>query len=175
MSGLYRLVRIIARVGLALAGAAMLVSLALIAYAVFQRYVLGAPVPWTDELVGYLLVATVMLAAADALLEGEHISVDILTERLLPRGKRIALVAGLVAVAVTGVLIVVEGAGMVSFSRLVGLRSNGYLAVPMWVPQLLVPIGAGLLIAAAIVALWHAWREPEAEMPREPHLPQGLE
>ncbi len=28
---------------------------------------------------------------------------------------------------------------MVGFSRMVGLMSNGYLAVPMWIPQLLVP------------------------------------
>ena len=28
---------------------------------------------------------------------------------------------------------------MVRFSRMVGLMSNGYLAVPMWIPQLLVP------------------------------------
>ena len=44
---------------------------------------------------GYLLVASVMLAAADALFGGEHIAVDIVTERLAPRGKRIAFLFGL--------------------------------------------------------------------------------
>jgi TRAP-type C4-dicarboxylate transport system permease small subunit len=165
MQALFRLVRAVARLGLALSALAMLVSLALIVYAVFQRYVLGAPVPWTDELVGYLLVAMVMLAAADALLEGEHISVDILTERLGPRGKRVTLLVGLLASAATGVLVLLEGTGMVSFSRMVGLRSNGYLAAPMWVPQLLVPIGGALLVAASIAALWRAWRVPGEALP----------
>jgi TRAP-type C4-dicarboxylate transport system permease small subunit len=173
MGSLYRLVRAIARIGLAIAAAAMLASLALIVYAVFERYALGTPVPWTDELVGYLLVAMVMLAAADALLEGEHISVDIVTERLRERGKRVTLVIGLVAVAAAGVLIAVEGSGMVSFSRMVDLRSNGYLATPMWLPQLFVPIGGVLLTAAALVGLWQAWRNP-GDAARA-HAPHGIE
>jgi TRAP-type C4-dicarboxylate transport system permease small subunit len=174
MQALFRLIRAVARLGLALAAVAMLASLALIVYAVVQRYVLDTPVPWTDELVGYLLVAMVMLATADALLEGEHISVDMLTERLGERGKRITLLLGLVASAATGVLILVEGTGMVSFARMVGLRSNGYLAMPMWMPQLLVPVGGGLLVSASLAALWHAWRTPMAAQPMC-ELPRGLE
>jgi TRAP-type C4-dicarboxylate transport system permease small subunit len=165
MQAFQRVVRALARLGLALSALAMLVALALIVYAVFERYVLDTPVPWTDELVGYLLVAMVMLAAADALLEGEHISVDILTERLGPRGKRITLLVGLVASAATGVLILLEGLGMVSFARMVGLRSNGYLAAPMWVPQMLGPSGGALLVAASLAALWRAWRGEEQVLP----------
>ena len=47
---------------------------------------------------------------------------------------------------------------MVAFSRMVDLKSNGYLAVPMWMPQLLVPVGAVLMGLAAIVAFVAAWR-----------------
>ena len=54
-------------------------------------------------------------------------------------------VGGLVAVAVSAALLAVEGVDMVGFSRMVGLMSNGYMAVPMWIPQLLVPIGAVLM------------------------------
>lgn len=157
-SAIERLTRGVAHAALGLAAAALLASLAVIGYSVVLRYVFNAPVAWTDELVGYLLVASVMLAAADALFGGEHIAVDIVTERLQPAGKRIALLFGLVAVAATAVLLLVEGAGMVQFSRQVGLRSNGYLAVPLWIPQLLVPIGALLLLLAALVSFILAWR-----------------
>jgi C4-dicarboxylate transporter DctQ subunit len=129
-----------------------------IGYSVVMRYVANRPVPWADELAGYLLVATVMLAAADALLHGEHIAVDILTERLAARGRRRVVVGGLAAVAAAAALLAVEGADMVAFARMVDLRSNGYLAVPMWIPQLLVPVGAALLGAAAIHQLVVAWR-----------------
>ena len=174
MARIERLVRALARLGLALAALALIASLATISYSVIRRYVFGAPVAWTDELVGYLLVASVMLAAGDALFGGEHISVDILTERLRPSGKRIAALIGLFTVAVTAVLLLVEGIGTVEFSHQVGLRSNGYLALPMWMPQLLVPIGALLLLLAAIVSFVLVWRgEP---LPHERTMPaQGIE
>jgi TRAP-type C4-dicarboxylate transport system permease small subunit len=158
MNALLRLTRGAARIALGLSAAALLASLAVIVYGVARRYVFNAPVAWTDELVGYLLVASVMLAAAEALFGGEHISVDIVTERLGPRGKRLAYLVGLAAVAASGVLLIVEGVGMVRFSRQVGLRSNGDLAVPLWIPQSLVPIGALLLLLAALAAFVGAWR-----------------
>jgi len=168
-----RLVRRLATLGIALAAIALLVSLVLIVYSVVMRYALNQPVAWVDEMVGYLLVATVMLAAADALLEGEHIAVDIVTERLSSRGRRLTLLGGLVAVAASAVLLAVEGVDMVRFSKLVGLMSNGYMAVPMWIPQLLVPIGAVLMGAAAVAAFVVAWRSRTA--PGAPHRPAGIE
>lgn len=68
------------------------------------------------------------------------------------------MLLGLVAVAVSGVLLVNEGVDMVGFSRMVGLKSNGFLATPMCVPQLLVPIGAAVMTLAAVVAFVDAWR-----------------
>ncbi len=118
-----------------------------------------------------------MLAAADALLEGEHIAVDIVTERLAARGKRLTLLVGLVAVALSALLLAVEGCDMVAFSRMVGLMSNGYMAVPMWIPQLLVPIGAALMLLAAVVALRRRLRDRRRAACRAtaPHPPAGIE
>lgn len=146
-----RIVAALATLGVVLAAIALIASMFLIAYSVVMRYFLNAPVTWVDELVGYLLVASVMLAAADALRQGEHIAVDILTERLSLSGRRITALAGFVAVAVAAALLTVEGVDMVAFSHMVGLLSNGHLAVPMWIPQIVVPIGAGLMGVAAIV------------------------
>ena len=53
----------LADLGTALAGLALLVSLGLVAYSVVLRYAFNHPQSWVDEIVGYLLVATVMLAA----------------------------------------------------------------------------------------------------------------
>ena len=162
MNPVDRLVRALARLGIALAAAALLASMFLIGYSVVMRYFINRPVAWVDELSGYLLVAAVMLAAADALLEGEHIAVDILTERLSARGRHATLLGGLVAVALSALLLTYEGIDMVGFSKMVGLMSNGYLAVPMWIPQLLVPIGAALMLAAALVAFVAALRNRDA-------------
>jgi TRAP-type C4-dicarboxylate transport system permease small subunit len=146
-----RIVGALATLGVVLAAVSTIASMFLIAYSVIMRYFLNQPVSWVDEFVGYLLVASVMLAAADALRQGEHISVDILTERLSLSGRRITELAGFVTVALAAALLTFEGYDMVEFSHMVGLLSNGKLAVPMWIPQIVVPIGAGLLGIAAIV------------------------
>lgn len=140
-------------VGMALAAVGLLVSLALVAYSVGMRYFLNTPVPWTDELVGYLLVAIVMLAAADALRKGEHIGVDVLTERLGERGRRITAAFGLLSVLVTGAALAVEGWETVEFTKMLGIVSTGYLQMPMHIPQALVPIGGALLALAALAGL----------------------
>lgn len=172
-----RIIGALAALGVALAAIALIASMFLIAYSVVMRYFLNTPVTWVDEFVGYLLVVSVMLAAADALREGEHIAVDIVTERLGQRGKRITALAGLLAVALAAALLTVEGADMVQFSRMVGLLSNGTMAVPMWIPQLAVPVGAALMGAAAVVAFFHGLRgevPPPATDPAA-HPPVGIE
>lgn len=171
-----RLIRSLCALGIAGAAVALLASLFLIVYSVVMRYFLNQPAVWVDELVSYLLVACVMLAAADALLQGEHIAVDIVTERLGSRGKRLMLLVGVIAVAATALLLGVEGVGMVAFSRMVGLLSNGYLAVPMWIPQMLVPVGAALMALAAILVFIDTARgkRPPAS-PDNVHLPPSIE
>lgn len=176
MNAVTRAVRALARLGIALAALTLLASMLCIVYAVVMRYFFNQPPPWVDELVGYLLVAVVMLAAADALLHGEHIAVDILTDRLGPAGRRVVLLLGLVAAAATGVLLLKEGVDMVAFSRMVDLKSNGFLAAPMWIPQILLPIGAALLTLAAIVAFIDAWRgRPGAVDPGASRHPARIE
>ena len=176
MTGAFdRLVRALARLGIALAAVSLLASLAFVVYSVVMRYFMNLPVAWVDEFFGYLLVACVMLAAADALLEGEHLAVDLVTERLGTRGRRLTLLAGLAAVALSALLLAIEGYDMVAFSRMVGLMSNGYLATPMWIPQLLIPIGAALMLLAALVAFVAALRSPNAPQSHADHRPAGIE
>jgi TRAP-type C4-dicarboxylate transport system permease small subunit len=176
MKALDRIVGALAALGVALAAIGLIASMFLIAYSVVMRYFLNQPVSWVDEFVGYLLVASVMLAAADALRHGEHIAVDIVTERLGSRGRRVVTLAGLVAVALAAALLAVEGWDMVEFSRMVGLLSNGKLAVPMWIPQLAVPVGAALLGAAAVVAFLLALASPTPEAAaRAAHPRAGVE
>lgn len=140
-------------VGTGLAAFLLLLSLALVAWSVLMRYFLNQPIPWVDELVGYLLVGLVMLAAADALRRGEHISVDLLTDRLRPRGRRVSAALGQLAVLIAGLALAQGGWQTAAFSRMLGIYSTGYLAIPIYLPQLLVPLGGALLALAALMGL----------------------
>lgn len=132
-----------------LATIAMLASLVLIVFGICARYFAGQPQSWSDELVGYLLVAIVMFAATDALRQNEHIAIDILTGKLKPMGQRIVALFGLVAVALFALLLIFKGWEMASFSKMVGLASNQELGAPLWVVQALVPLGGVLLLLSA--------------------------
>lgn len=151
--GLDRLIGLICLAGAGLAALAILACLFIITYSVGMRYVLNAPQAWTDESVGYLLVASVMASIAYALRKGEHIAVDILTERLPPAGRAVTEIIGLIAVAIVAGVLLFEAYETVAFSKMVGLRSNGSLATELYLPQLMLPFGFGLLLIAALSAL----------------------
>jgi C4-dicarboxylate transporter, DctQ subunit len=174
--GANRVVRFLSRLGIALSAVSLLVSLALITFSVVMRYFLNRPQSWIDEIAGYLLVASVMLAAADALFHGEHIAVDIVSDRLPANAKRIIDKLGLIAVAVMGVLLAVSGWDMVEFSWVSGMVSTGYLSVPLWFPQLLVPIGGTLLVIAALAMLFlHDGEADDGKRNGDSLPPHGLE
>jgi len=156
LHALGRVVAVLASAATALAGVGLLLSLALIGWAVVMRYVFNAAPVWVDEVVGFLLVAMVMLAAAQTLRRGEHIAVDVLVERLSARGKRWTRVwAALATLAITAVLIV-NGWDTAMLARRLGLLTEGNLEWPTWWLMLLIPAGGCLLALAAVEALWRA-------------------
>jgi len=134
----------------ALGALLLLVMTAVVGYSVALRYLFNRPQVWTDQLVGYLLVVVVLAGAAEALRRGEHIGVDLITERLSVAARRLAEIWGMAAVVLVSGCLVAAGWEVVSFSYDVGLVSDGYLEVPMWLPQAAVPAGAALLGIAAL-------------------------
>lgn len=132
-------------------GAAITVIMALsITYSVVLRYVLNTPQVWTDELSGYLLVALVMFGLGETVRRGDHINVDLFTSRLGPRGQVLARVWGLVAMIAVASVLLVRSWDMVAFSHMVGLLSDGYLSIPIWIPQSSLLIGFSLMILASV-------------------------
>lgn len=68
-----------------ISAALVLLTLGVTGFSVFRRYVLGHPLTWSDELSGFLVVAIVMLGAAEVLRKGEHVSVDVFSEKATGR------------------------------------------------------------------------------------------
>lgn len=149
-------VRLLAGTGMALAATSLLVSLCLIGWAVVMRYVFNAAPVWVDEVVGFLLVAIVMLAAARTLRRGEHIGVDLLVDRLSPQPRHWIQAWAALAVAVVACVLIINGWGTAQLARLLGLVTEGNLEWPTWMLMLLMPVGGTLLLLAAIEAFWRA-------------------
>jgi TRAP-type C4-dicarboxylate transport system permease small subunit len=147
----------------AVATIVVLLSLALTAYSVVMRYVFDAPVTWTDELSGYLVIVMVMLGAAESLRRGDHINVDLLTSRLGESARRYFDLWAMLVVIAVGVAFIISAAKMVHYSFSFGIFSEGYLEMPMWLPQAVFLLGAVLLVLIAvcrIVTILAASRRP---------------
>jgi len=136
-----------------LSAAGVLASLGLIAWAVVMRYLFNRPPVWTDEVVGFILVGIVMLAAAQSLRHGEHIGVDILVARLGARGRFWAQLWSSSAVLVVALILIVNGWRTAMFSRQIGVLTEGNLEIPVFWLQLLLPLGGLMLLLVSLEAL----------------------
>ena len=149
-----RAVSVLTRAALALSGVLLLAILGLIAYSVIWRYFLNAPQPWVDEVAGWLLVASVMLALPEVQRRNDHIGIDFLHQRLRDRpAARIVLGFGVLTVLVSSAILVREGITMVEFTQMLGVLSNQIPEVPLWAVQAFVPLGFALMALVALVQL----------------------
>ncbi len=137
----------------AIGAGVVLLMMLVVAYSVVNRYILGTPITWTDELSGYLVVALVMLGAADALRRGDHISVDLITSRLGRRGQRFAEIWGYLMVLAFAVVLLISSKETIEYSFNFGILSEGYLEVPMWIPQSFLVLGGALLLLVSLIKL----------------------
>ena len=134
------------------AGVVVLMML-VVAYSVVNRYILNTPITWTDELSGYLVVALVMLGAADTLRRGDHISVDLITSRLNKRGKRLVEIWSYIVVLIFSSVLLMSSKQTIDYSLNFEIVSEGYLEVPMWIPQSFLILGGSLVFLVALVKL----------------------
>ena len=136
---------------LALCAALILALCAVVLYEIAARYLFDAPTIWAQEISVYLLLACAFFGFAPTMYAGEHIRIDLLVKRL-GRARSALELATCLAIAAWG------GYETVLQSLRFGRRSLTLLAVPVWIPQLVVPVGMLLLCAAALVRAWQAAR-----------------
>jgi TRAP-type C4-dicarboxylate transport system permease small subunit len=137
----------------AFSAALVLVTLAITGFSVFRRYVLGRPVTWTDELSGFLVVAIVMLGAAEVLRRDEHVSVDIISDTATGAKRWLLSFWSNLSVALVAGILFFSSLDAVQFSRKIGVFSDGYLEAPLWIPQSVMLVGVALLFLMAAARL----------------------
>lgn len=138
---------------MAISASGVLLSLVLIAWSVIMRYCFNRPLVWVDEVVGFLLVAIVALAAADVLRRGQHIGVDILTARLSGTAKVWADAWAALAVLAVALIMLVNGTEAALFSRTLGIATEGHLELPQYWLMLFLPMCGVLLALNALETL----------------------
>ncbi|WP_236614577.1 TRAP transporter small permease [Sporomusa ovata] len=129
-----------------LAGLFILATAVIVCYEVIARGLFDAPTEWSLELSVYLVLASGFLGLAATYADDKHIRVDILTARLSERSN--ACLTIFVGIVVTGMCFVflVESWDMVLTSYQMNNTSPSTLRVPLFIPQLSLPVGFLLLL-----------------------------
>jgi TRAP-type C4-dicarboxylate transport system permease small subunit len=106
--------------------------------------------PAADDISAYLCVATTFFALAATFRRGELIRVGMLIERLGPGARRIAEALVLVLAAVIMAYVTRWTFSDMLFSYEIEEVAQGTVPIPLWIPKLAMPIGAGLLLVAIL-------------------------
>jgi TRAP-type C4-dicarboxylate transport system permease small subunit len=156
----------------AVAALAVLAMCLLITGAVFVRYVLGFPLVWVPEIVGYLMVVLIFLALGETMLAGGHIRIDLFISRI---PKRLRDILDLLTLTLsTGIAGFFTWHGIKTMLRSFeyGRRDAfGALDTPLYIPQAALPIGLSILtlvLALLVCRKFHVVRYPAEESDVEP-------
>jgi TRAP-type C4-dicarboxylate transport system permease small subunit len=146
---------------LAIAGAFIVVLLAFpIAFDAIARKA-GHPTTWAFDLSLYLMVALVYLSVAGGIHSGHHFRVGLLTDRVPVLARASRYVDG-ISVLLFGLALTIAGANLVATSYATDIRSTTLLAVPLYIPQILLPIAGIVLCLQAIGLVLTPETEPHA-------------
>lgn len=149
-----RAVNALDRVFRALLAAVMGLMVVCVTWQVVSRYVLGSPSSWTEELARFLLIWIGLLGGAYAYHVKMHLGLDLLSQKLSPRARRVQ--ARLIhAAVILFAVIVLLGGGLNLIRLAVELgQHSAALGLPMWIVYLSLPLSGLMLVVYACLALF---------------------
>lgn len=103
-----------------------------------------------DDIVAWLCAASAFFALGYTFRHGDLVRVSLLTNRLSPRPRHLAEIACLCAALVVVSYIAWAAGSFVYESWQFGELAQGLIQIPIWIPQLSVPLGA-LILAVALL------------------------
>ncbi|GHS86932.1 tripartite transporter small subunit [Synergistales bacterium] len=117
----------------------------ILSYEVVCRYFLDSPTIWAQETSGYIFMWTMLAGSAYTLMQGKHVRIDLVFDRL-PRKAQLFLdivtsVAGMAFCAV----VTWQAWEIMASSFKYHKVSATLLRVPMWIPQCSLLLGFALL------------------------------
>lgn len=111
---------------------------------------LGLVIPSYAEISGFFLAAASFLALPYALRNGSHIRVTLVLMALPEKARRAATVLVCVVGSATSAYLAYYSWQLVFESHEFGDLSSGLVAVPLWIPQTPIAVGASILAIALL-------------------------
>jgi TRAP-type C4-dicarboxylate transport system permease small subunit len=135
----------------------------MITYEVTARYGFTAPTIWAEELSRFFQIWAVYLAAAYVLRHGKLIRITMLIDRLNTRGRKLAEAFSLLAISAFALIAIWQGLVLVLESLEFSRTTTSVFAVPMWMTEIAIPLGAGLLLLQCMAMLIRLVRGEELD------------
>ena len=124
----------------------MTVMVIAVLWQVFSRYVMQSPSSVTEELARYLLIWIGILGAAYASGQQEHLSINLLEEKLdKARRKKLKILINLLIIFFGFTVLIIGGGNLVYVNYLLE-QSSAALEIPLYIVYLVVPISGILVI-----------------------------
>lgn len=143
-------------------GLAILAITAIMTFEVVARYIFSRPTYWALEIVSYLLVATAALGMGYVMQRNGHVAVDVVERRLPRLGRAVTYRLTLLMAAVFALVLVWAGIEQTHHAYKLGEVSLTPLAMRMWIPIAIVPVGGALLLIQVLLMLLSPRPDPES-------------
>lgn len=131
--------------GVAIAAVALAVIATSVIWEVFARSVLHSPTIWAIEISTYSITIAGFLSAAYVLRKNGHLEITLFTQLMSKNTVNLLGIFTDFLAILFCLIVVIYGTELVELSYLIGAVSVSELRVDLWIPQLAVPIGFGLL------------------------------
>ena len=133
-----------------LLGVMFFAGLALSFINVIMRFVFLEPIQWAEESLAHWLVWSVCIGSFLVTLERQHLSMDLLVNRMPGRIRTMLLGLGSLAIAGVAVLMVVESASVLKLMLQFDQRTMA-AGIPMAIPYSGVALGFALMVVALLI------------------------
>tara|TARA_B100000123_G_scaffold240168_1_gene193205 strand:- start:213 stop:698 length:486 start_codon:yes stop_codon:yes gene_type:complete len=110
-------------------------------YEVVARSILNKPTIWSLEIVTYMISCVAFFGSAYVLRINKHLEINLFT-KILPI--KVRLIFNLIANIIAFIFCFIAfyyGCKLINLSYILGVVSVSELRVPLWIPQMTVPIG----------------------------------
>jgi TRAP-type C4-dicarboxylate transport system permease small subunit len=140
------------KIPFAICGIILLTAVAINITNIVGRYVFNAPVPWAEEVMSYIIIWGVFIAAAAITFQGNHLRMDLLVANL--RGPGRMLLGGLTAVLiiVCSLFVARQSFTIVQLYSMTGETSMG-ARIPLVYAHTALLVGFSLMAIAALVRI----------------------
>lgn len=126
---------------------------AMLSYEVVARYFFAAPTIWAAELSQMALIWGSLIALPWLLTARRHITVTALTAKLGTMPRKVADCLAMIVVLLFSVIVTIWGWDIFYDSFVRGRTTGSLLNLPVWIVELAVPVGFGILSLQACLEI----------------------